>query len=473
MTDVGNESPSAAAAPRFVRSLSGFGVIILTLSVLSPGVSIFVSGSSIVQQAGTGAALAFLIGSFVCYCQTSLIAELSAAYPTAGYDYAAIGNALGAWAGAITYIAGLFTAPLFLNTSVVGIALYLHPFGIPMSDQNLTFAMVGIVTVLSLLNIRSNEYITGIFMLTETLALLLVAGVGFWHVRPDALQLVLHPVRAHDGMLAALAVGAIGIAINNASWSLAGASQATMFSEDMKNPRSVGRIIMLAFAITVVLELAPVLGTVTGAHDLAKVLADSSPFETFLSEYLSSFVLKLVSAAIAVAIFNACLAGFVGIGRNIFAMARTEIFSRPINASLTHLTRRTQAPWVAILALGASTALATWLPLYAKVLLLSGNYTLLTILYVWAVVKGRRSGKTGPHHNYSSPLFPLVPILGGVIVVGEVIVLWLDADVGRKSLFVCSGVWLLAFGYYRLVLMRRPQGWKLRGPADIDSSLGR
>src|ERR1039458_10732527 len=88
---------SDSSPPRFSRSLSGFGVIILTLSVLSPGVSIFVSGSSIVQQAGTGAVLAFVVGSFICYCQTSLIAELSAAYPTAGYDYAAIGHAVGDW----------------------------------------------------------------------------------------------------------------------------------------------------------------------------------------------------------------------------------------------------------------------------------------------------------------------------------------------------------------------------------------
>ncbi|HTP39309.1 MAG TPA: APC family permease [Steroidobacteraceae bacterium] len=463
-----------SSAPRFSRSLSGFGVIILTLSVLSPGVSIFVSGSSIVQQAGTGAVLAFVIGSFICYCQTSLIAELSAAYPTAGYDYAAIGHAVGDWAGALTYVVGLFTAPLFLNTSVVGIALYLHPFGLPMGDEALTFAMVGVVTALSLLNIRSNEFITGIFMLTETLALLLVAGVGLWHVRPDAMQLILHPVHVTNGVLAAAAIGVVGIAVNNASWSLAGASQATMFSEDMKHPRSVGRIIMLAFAITVVLEVLPVLGTTVGARDVTKVFSDSSPFETFLSEYLTPFVLKFVSAAIAIAIFNACLAGFVGIGRNIFAMARTDMFSRPINHALTRLTGRTQAPWVAILALGVTTALATFLPLYVKVLLLSGNYTLLTILYVWGVVAGRRSGKTGgARHSYSSPLFPLIPLLGCVIVVGEVIVLWLDADVGRKSLFVCSGAWLLAYCYYRFVLLRRPGGWTLRGPADIDAMAAR
>ena len=125
------EDPAAApAAHTFKRSLSGFGVIVLTLSVLSPGVSIFVSGASLLQQAGTGVVIAFLIGALVCYCQTGLIAELGAAYPTAGYDYAAIGHALGDWAGATCYLASIIGIPLFLNISAAGIATYLHPLGL-------------------------------------------------------------------------------------------------------------------------------------------------------------------------------------------------------------------------------------------------------------------------------------------------------------------------------------------------------
>ena len=471
MTQATDDRPGGATQV-FRRSLSGLGVVIFTLSVLSPGVSVFVSGGSILQQAGTGAVLAFLVGSVVCFCQTTLIAELSAAYPTAGYDYAAIGHAVGDWAGATSFIVGIATAPLFLNTSVVGIAIYLHPFGIPLGDDSVTLAMIASVTLLSLLNVRSNEFVTGAFMLIEGAALLLVAVVGLSHIRPDALQVVLHPVHVVGGELVPISIGLVGIAVNNASWALAGASQATMFCEDMKRPRTIGRIIMLSFALTVVLECAPVIGTIAGARDLRAVLATDTPFQTFLAESLPGLALKLVSGAIAIAIFNACLAGIVGIGRNFFAMGRTELFSPPINGALTRLTPRSQAPWVAILVLGITTAAATYLPLSLKVLLLSGNYTILTIFYVWGVLSGRRSGRTGtPRHAYRSPFYPLLPALGGIIVVGELIVLWLDPDAGRWSLFVCSGVWLLAFSYYRLVLLRRPGGWKMRGPADIDREL--
>jgi amino acid transporter len=454
---------------RFTRSLSGFGVIILTLSVLSPGVSIFVSGASIIQQAGTGAVLAFVLGSAVCYCQTAMSAELGAAYPTAGADYASVGHAVGDWAGATLYIATMFNIPLFLNTSAVGIATYLHPFGIPLSDNAMTLVVVGLATALSLLNIRANEYVTGVFMLIEIAALLLVAGIGAWHFHPQAVSQVLHPQHVVNGAWLAAGVGVVGIAVNNASWALAGSSQALFFSEDMKHPRTIGRIIMLSFAVTVVLECAPVIGVITGAKDLHTVLSSPAVFETFLAQYLPQFMLLFVSLAIALAIFNACLAGFVGIGRQVFSMARTRLFAAPINAALMRLTPHSEAPWVAILAIGASTAIATYIPLFFKILLLSGGYTFLTAFYVFGVFRGRATGRTG-HHDYRTPAFPLIPALGVLVVIGEVVVLWLDAEAGRKSLFITAGLYAAAYWYYRLVLARRPGGWALTGPADIDAA---
>jgi amino acid transporter len=465
MTD---QTPARGSrAPKFSRSLSGFAVIILTLSVLSPGASIFVSGGPIVQTAGSGAVFAFLLGGLVNYCQTSLSAELGVAYPTAGYDYAAIGHALGDWAGALTYIASVFTLPLFLNTSAVGIAIYLQPL-LPHLDTNtVTFTTVGVVTALSLLNIRSSELITGLFMLIEVLALLLVAGLGVLHAQPGAHQLIVQPMHVENGLWVAAGIGALGLGVNSASWAIAGSSQALFFCEDMKRPQTIGRIIMISFFITVVLETSPVIGIVLGTHHPSALLGASAPFVSFLGEYLSDTWIKLVSLSIAIAIFNACLAGFVGNGRNLFSMGRSKLFAAPINAALMRLIPQTQAPWVAIILMGVTTALATFLSLKFKVLMLSGGFTMLTAFYVAAVFKGRRSGRLG-HHSYKSPLYPLIPILGIFIVVGEVVVLWIDPESGRPSLFYVLGIYGLSLLYYRLVLCRRPQKWRVIGPEDID-----
>jgi len=472
---VAETSPASApnsGAPttsKFTRSLSGFGVIVLTLSVLSPGVSVFVSGASILQTAGTGAIFAFLLGGLINYCQTSMSAELGAAYPTAGYDYAAIGHAIGDWAGATTYIASIFTLPLFLNTSALGIAIYLRPVLPGLDDNFVTLVTVGVVTALALLNIRTNERITGLFMAIELGALLLVAGVGLWHLQPGIHAMVFHPVHIENGAWAVAGLSALGLATNGASWAVGGSSQALMFCEDMRRPETIGRIIMLSFLITVISETAPVIGAIVGAHDLKAVLSSTAPFETFLRQYLPETGMKLVSLSIAIAIFNACLAGFIGIGRNVFAMGRTQLFTPSINHALTRLIPKSDAPWVALLLIGVTTALATFLSLKFKVLLLSGGFTVLTCFYIWGIFAGRRSGRTGTH-AYRTPYYPLIPILGVLIVIGEVIVLWSDPESGRPSLFICAGFYFIGYLYFHMALARRPEGWKMTGPADVDAT---
>lgn len=468
--DVELAAPTIASVPRFRRSLSGFGVVVLTLSVLSPGVSIFVSGGTIVQQAGTAAIAAFVLGSLICYCQTSMIAELGSAYPTAGYDYAAIGHAVGDWAAGTTYLGSALTAPLFLNTSAVGIAIYLRPL-FPYLDENLiTYVTVAVCTALAMLNIRSSEMLTGLFLLVEVVALLLVAGLGLMHVQPGIQQLLLHPMRSANGAWVGVGLGALALAGTNASWAISGASQALFFSEDMKRPQTIGRIIMLCFALTVLLETAPVIGTIVGSQHVRAVLAQDAPFESFMAQYLPDIGMKLVSLAIAIAIFNACLAGFIGIGRNFFAMGRTQLFNPGLNRALTLLIPKTDAPWFSLLLLGLTTGLATLLSMRFKVMMLAGNLTVISVFYIWGCFAGRRSGRTG-QHAYRTPRHPLIPILGIVIVTAEFIAQWLDKDVGRPSILICLGLYGASLLYYRFVLLRRSQGWRMRGPQDIDAAV--
>ena len=68
------------------------------------------------------------------------------------------------------------------------------PFGIPLSANEITLVTVAVVALLALLNIRANEYITGIFMLIEFSALFLIAGVGAWHAQPGALHAIMNPM---------------------------------------------------------------------------------------------------------------------------------------------------------------------------------------------------------------------------------------------------------------------------------------
>ena len=72
------------------------------------------------------------------------------------------------------------------------------------------------------------------------------------------------------------------------------------------------------------------------------------------------------------------------------------------------------------------------------------------------------------HVPADAPL-SLLPLLGIVIVGGEVAAQWIDRDIGRPALLIWLGIYFLSYLYYRWVLMRRPTGWRMEGPRDIDA----
>jgi amino acid transporter len=99
MPRVGATAPAAGEGSRLHRKLSSFGVLLLTLSCLSPVFSIYGVGSDVLLHAGTGAAAAFICGIGVAIVWAVVYAELGSAYPYAGGDYVGVGSILGAWAG--------------------------------------------------------------------------------------------------------------------------------------------------------------------------------------------------------------------------------------------------------------------------------------------------------------------------------------------------------------------------------------
>ena len=114
------------AGRTLTRSLGPTGVALLTLSVLSPAASVFISGSDIIHQVGTGAALAFLLGGLLTLTFTFAQAELGSTFPVAGGNYAIVGHALGPAAGAATFGIDLLGVPVFIALSATGIAEYLR-----------------------------------------------------------------------------------------------------------------------------------------------------------------------------------------------------------------------------------------------------------------------------------------------------------------------------------------------------------
>ena len=147
--------PPVISSGSLQRVLGPIGVSLLTLSVLTPGASVLVAGVDVVHHAGTGAALAFLVGGLLTVIFTMSQAELGAAFPLAGGDYATAGNALGPRAGFIQFGLVLFQTPIFLALSAVGVSLYVRTLWPGLSAPGIAIAAVAASAAIAILNIRT------------------------------------------------------------------------------------------------------------------------------------------------------------------------------------------------------------------------------------------------------------------------------------------------------------------------------
>ena len=236
------------------RTRTRGGGLFAHLGALCPVLRVLDSGVDVVHRAGTWAAVAFLLGGLLTLIFTLSQAELGAAFPLAGGDYATVGNALGPRYGFIQFGLVLFQTPIFLALSAVGVSLYVRTLAPGLPATGTAIAALVASAAIAVLNIRTGAKLTGAFLAIELGALALLTVLGIAHPVQSLSTLVTAPVAAGVGGLAAPTLGAIVLAIVAASYATAGAAQAIYFSEEMHDPehRAPGMIIA---ALTVLLEV--------------------------------------------------------------------------------------------------------------------------------------------------------------------------------------------------------------------------
>ena len=399
------------------RELGPLGVLFLTLSALSPGASVFVSSASVVHSAGTGAALGFLAGGAIAALVALLYAELASSFPHAGGPYGSVSGVLGSRAGFIVQALDLVSAPAFMAFTAWGFADYVHYLVPGVSSLSIGLAAIGVATLLSILNLRTNAWITGAFLAVELLAILILSVVSLTHPVRSIGEVLLHPVLPGPQGLLPSPFAATALAVVGGSWACAGASWAMFFGEELRDaPRRIGGVVVAA-------------GVIAG-----------------------------ILIGIPVAIFNCLVVSTIASSRFYYANGRDGIFPGPFNRVLTRLHARFASPWVATLLLGAVGTSFCLLGERMNIHLLSGEVCSgpLVALSVWV---GRRRGCTG-QIGYRTPWFPLMPAFGLVAAAGLIVATIADRDAGRPSMMILLGVIAVASGYHQRVLKLR--SWCIR-----------
>jgi amino acid transporter len=433
------------------------GALFLALSAATPASSVFVIVPDVVSEAGTGALISMAIAALIAVCVAQAYAELGSAFPLAGGEYSMTSRTLGPAVGFVVLGLNLVNSVLAAAVLALGIGEYLGPLASGASQTVIALAAIACATLLGLLNIRTNAFVTGAFVAVELVALLVLAGLGFGHVHRDLAATIAHPTALAGGAIGPAPAASIGLAVAVAIFAYDGYGAAVYFGEELHEaPRHIGRAIVWALGITVVAEIVPLTGVLLGAPDLKALLGSSAPFPDFIRTVGGPVLERVLSLGVALAIFNAVIATVLLTSRQLYSMGRDRTWPGPVNGLFTRLHPRFHSPWAATLVSGA---LAGGLCFVDLKLLLIATGTGTAGIYAAmcaATLAGRRTGKSD-HGHHRMPFYPWLPIGTLIALAGVLWADWIDPDEGRPGLLIAAGV-ALAFGAYYVAVLRR-RGW--------------
>src|SRR6266536_2284106 len=289
--------------PELRRELSILGNVVIVLAGVTPASSVFIIVPFIILTAGTGAFLAMVfaavIGVFMAFCW----AELTTAFPITGGDYALVWHAFkGPWArlGSALSMAmlALMVATVATIPAVIALGTSQYIANVATIDTRVAGAVVCLAAgAVALLRIRTNAWITGVFLALELIALLVLTVLGLANFHGDRIGQLFGGFVVGDatGNLNPVTLAVIFTATATGIFAYNGYNSAVYYSEETKGPsRRLATAILWSLVITVAAELIPTTAVLLGAPNLAAVTASATPMIDFLNATSNNTIETLV-----------------------------------------------------------------------------------------------------------------------------------------------------------------------------------
>ena len=436
------------SGPSLERSMGGFGALLITLSCLSPGIGVFIVGSDTLRQAGTGVFLCFAAAVALGLAMAAIYGELASAFPETGGEYTILTRALGPRWGVSVLGLNLLGFSVAQALSGYGVASYLAAVWPGLPPRPVAALLVAAVTLTSVLNIRVNARVTGLFLAVELLSLLALAVLGFTAARRGVWPVMSHPmVAAAGGSLAPVHWAALGAATAGAIYAFNGYGAVVFLGEELHEaPRRIAKVVFLALGVAVATELPPLLSVLVGAPDLRGLTAAASPIPMMIAVLGGPVLARVMSLGVALAIFNAMIAVSLMAGRQLYSTGRDGFWPPRASRALARIHPRFGSPWVATLTMGALALAACLAEPHVLVLILgNGNVAIYAGLCL-AVLAGRRSGATLAA-GYRMPMFPAPPLFAMAFLLAVVGFDLID-PAGRRGLAATVVMIGVSLAYY-------------------------
>jgi amino acid transporter len=441
------------------RKVNSLGHLCLILSDITPTASLLVVGTAVIAVAGTGSVWAYIIGCFIAVNVALCMGELGSMFPVAGGLFSIVTRVLGRAAGFVAMVDYIGQA-IFLPASVaIGIGTYVHALDPSISTRLISgFGMI-LVTLVALLQIKANAWLTGVFLAIELIVVGALGVAGFTHLH-QPLSILAHPVGSNGhGGLSPIGVSAIVAALATALFSVNGYDSGINFAEEvLGSAKAVGRAVVTAALIGIFFELVPFIGIVFGAQNLAAFVNSATPVTEVGGEAFGHTFVTIVTYGALIAIFNASVAITLQFSRIVMASGRDFAWPEPVSSWIAKVEHRRGAPWVATLIVGA---LATILCFQASlVTVVTFTAVLIVVLYGLIAISALVSRVRQKHLERPSrmPLWPVPPIIA---LVGVVVAL---TQQKASDLVITAGLFVAALLYYFLFIRPRPgRYWTVSG----------
>ncbi len=406
-------------------------------------------------------AVAALIGVTVGLCY----AELSSAFPITGGEYALVARTLGKPWGFALFVVSLVSGVFILGVIASGTGQYLGVVVGFLGGSWVGILVIVLASVVACFQIRTNAWITAVFLIIELAALGVLTVLGVLHLHQPVSTLWTPRLLGGHNVLAAASAGLVVSYTATALFAYNGYGTAVYYAEETKQATStIGRAIMWSLLITVVAEFVPLVAVLLGAPSLEKLVASADPMGYFMQARGGTVLADIVSIGIAIAIINAVLAIVLQVGRLLYSSGRDRTWPEAINRPLGTVHPRLKTPIVATSVVGVVGALLLWLVPFNIMLIVTDSSLLATYtLIALAALVGRRRGTTA-HARYKMPGWPAVPI---ALTLAMIVVIYENVEANWVPVIVTLGIFLIGFPYYHYFI--RPHSserWTLPDPAD-------
>lgn len=431
---------------RLARVLGPGTAVLLVLSCITPASSLFIIVPEVLASQGSGAVLTIVAGILVSVAVGACYAELGTRTASSGGEYAMVTQTLGKAAGWLTF--SLAAIQLWVIPPIIALGTADYLSDIVHLPRAATGAVVMLIsTATAILDVKSNAFVTGIFLALEVVAAIVVTVLGLTHLHRGPGELISpHVSNGHGLDPFTLGMLVSGLAVG--TFVVSGFNTAAYLAEELHEPRrNVARVVFASLGLGSLVILVPTVTTVLAVGNVADLATGN--FSQFVHEWGGQGIGVAINVAIAIAILNAVIVMVLQNGRVVFASGRDRCWPAPVNEALTRLHPRFNTPWIATLAIGVPGAVLAYAVNIES--LLGITAVVLAVMYVVVAVaslRARMLPATGD--SWRMPLWPLAPLVV-IAAVGYAVL-----GSARSDLIATAVILVLAMAYYAWYLARRP-----------------